>query len=164
MTVDNLGALLAVALAVATLGLLAWFLRYRLRLSAVTETLIDAEDALDQGDVERARTLTAPILAKYPQLPIVQDVAADVLYASGDPLSAASHCSRWARSPTRGRPGRWRSMPHPTRSARLSRVASGATFPPNDGPSTAPCAVLPAAQPMWTTALVLPAPPSTVIV
>ena len=87
---DNLGALLAVAIAVAALGLLAWFLRFRLRLSQVTETLIDAEDALDRGDVEHARELVAPILARYPKLPIVQDVAADVLYANGDPLSAAS--------------------------------------------------------------------------
>ena len=65
-------------------------MRYQLRLRAVTETLIDAEEALDRGEVERARELTAPLLAKYPGVPVVQDVAADVLYANGDPLSAAS--------------------------------------------------------------------------
>ncbi len=85
-----MGVLVALILAVAALALVAWFARYQLRLRAVTETLIDAEDALDRGEVELARELAAPILAKYPQLPIVQDVAADVLYANGDPLSAAS--------------------------------------------------------------------------
>ena len=82
--------LLALGFALAVLALVAWFVRYQLRLQAVTERLIDAEDALDRGEVERARELAAPILAKYPQLAIVQDVAADVLYANGDPLSAAS--------------------------------------------------------------------------
>jgi tetratricopeptide (TPR) repeat protein len=88
--VDNLGVLLAFSLALGALALLAWFVRYQSRLSQMSETLIDAEEALDRGEVERARELVAPILAKYPQLPIVQDVAADVLYANGDPLSAAS--------------------------------------------------------------------------
>jgi tetratricopeptide (TPR) repeat protein len=88
--VDNLGVLLAFSLALGALALLAWFVRYQSRLSRMSETLIDAEEALDRGEVERARELVAPILTKYPQLPIVQDVAADVLYANGDPLSAAS--------------------------------------------------------------------------
>src|SRR5207245_1920829 len=52
--------------------------------------LSDAGEALDKGEVERARELTAPLLARYPTVPVVQDVAADVLYATGDPLSAAS--------------------------------------------------------------------------
>jgi tetratricopeptide (TPR) repeat protein len=88
--VDNLGGLLAVMAAVAALLLLVYFLGYQLRLGRVTESLVDAEEALDTGDVVRARDLVAPILAKYPQLSVVQDVAADVLYANGDPLSAAS--------------------------------------------------------------------------
>ena len=87
---DNLGVLLAVIGAVIVLALLVYFLRYQLRIQGVTETLVDAEEALDRGEVERARELAAPLLAKYPHLPIVQDVAADVLYANGDPLSAAS--------------------------------------------------------------------------
>ena len=94
---DNLPLLAALALAVVGLALLVWFLLYQRRLSAVTELLIDAEDALDRGEVERARELAAPILARFPQLPIVQDVAADVLYASGDPLSAASLYERAMR-------------------------------------------------------------------
>ncbi|MDO8506348.1 MAG: hypothetical protein Q7S41_01935 [Candidatus Limnocylindria bacterium] len=89
MTVD-LGLLLSFAVVAAMFALLAWFFRYQLRLRAVSDALMEAEDALDSGEVERARELTAPLLEKYPQLPIVQDVAADVLYATGDPLSAAS--------------------------------------------------------------------------
>ncbi len=90
MTVDNLSVLLSLTLAVAAVLSVAWFVRSQVRFRAVTEALVEAEDALDRGEVERARELTAPILARYPQLPIVQDVAADVLYANGDPLSAAS--------------------------------------------------------------------------
>ena len=87
---DNPGVLIAFVAALAALGLLAWFVLSQMRFRRVSETLIDAEEALDRGEVERAREMMAPILAKYPQLPIVQDVAADVLYANGDPLSAAS--------------------------------------------------------------------------
>ena len=89
MTFD-LGTLVSFAVIVAVFALLAWFFRSQLRLRAVSDTLMEAEEALDRGEVERARELAAPILEKYPQLPIVQDVAADVLYATGDPLSAAS--------------------------------------------------------------------------
>jgi tetratricopeptide (TPR) repeat protein len=88
--VDNLGVLLPSAVAVFAIAFVVWFVRYQLRLRAVTEALIDAEEALDRGEVERARELTAPLLARYPGVPVVQDVAADVLYATGDPLSAAS--------------------------------------------------------------------------
>jgi tetratricopeptide (TPR) repeat protein len=88
--VENVGVLLASIFAVALLVALGWFLRYQQRLSAVTETLIDAEEALDRGEIEVARRLTAPLLAAYPSLAVVQEVAADVLYAGGDPLSAAS--------------------------------------------------------------------------
>ncbi len=87
---DDPGVVVGIIVALAALGLVAWFVRYQLRLQAVTETLIDAEDALDRGEVERARELVAPILTRYPRLAIVQDVAADVLYANGDPLSAAA--------------------------------------------------------------------------
>lgn len=80
----------AVVAVVAVVALLGWFFRYQLRLRAVSDSLMEAEEALDRGEVERARELTAPLLARYPRLPIVQDVAADVLYAGGDPLSAAS--------------------------------------------------------------------------
>jgi len=59
-------------------------------MGAVTEAMLDAEEALDAGDVERARALMSPLLARYPGLALVQEVAGDVLYAGGDPLSAAS--------------------------------------------------------------------------
>src|SRR2546428_451229 len=87
---DNVAVLVPFALAILAIVFVVWFVRYQLRLRAVTETLIDAEEALDQGDVERARLLTSPLLARYPNVPVVQDFAADVLYATGDPLSAAS--------------------------------------------------------------------------
>lgn len=89
-TVDNLGTLIALLAAAAGLVLAGWFLRYQQRLGAVTEALVDAEEALDRGDVETARQVTAPLLGRFPGLPVVQEVAADVLYAGGDPLSAAS--------------------------------------------------------------------------
>ena len=87
---SDLGALLPFVVAIAAAAFVIWFVRYQLSLGRVTETLIDAEEALDRGDVERARELAAPILSRYPGLAIVQDVSADVLYANGDPLSAAS--------------------------------------------------------------------------
>ena len=88
--VDNLDVLVPFAVAALAAAIVVWFVRAQLQMRAVTETLIDAEEALDRGEVERARELAAPLLARYPTVPVVQDVAADVLYATGDPLSAAS--------------------------------------------------------------------------
>jgi hypothetical protein len=88
--VDNLLVPLAVIAAGCAAVIVGWFVRYQLRLGDVTETMLDAEEALDAGEVERARALMAPLLARYPGLALVQEVAADVLYAGGDPLSAAS--------------------------------------------------------------------------
>lgn len=82
--------LIVLGAALLALALLAYFAVTQMRLRKVSETLIDAEEALDRGEVESARAMVAPVLARYPRLPIVQDVAADVLYANGDPLSAAS--------------------------------------------------------------------------
>ena len=48
-----------------------------------------AERALDAGQLARARSLVGPLLERYPQLTFVRKIAAEVLYASGDPLSAA---------------------------------------------------------------------------
>ncbi|HKY52112.1 MAG TPA: hypothetical protein VJP45_12725 [Candidatus Limnocylindria bacterium] len=97
------GAVVAVAAAVlgerpiaAALGLAATavivvaFVAYQLRLRRFSATLVEAEDALDAGDITRARELMAPLLARFHRFPQVQEVAADVLYAAGDPLSAAS--------------------------------------------------------------------------
>jgi len=50
--VDNFSVLIAVIGAVAAFALLAYFLRYQLRMQRVTEALVDAEEALDRGEVE----------------------------------------------------------------------------------------------------------------
>jgi hypothetical protein len=49
-----------------------------------------ARRALDRGELESARTLVAPLLGRVGTLTFVRKLAAEVLYASGDPLSAAS--------------------------------------------------------------------------
>lgn len=49
-----------------------------------------ARRALDRGEFEVARTLVAPLLARFGSVSFVRKLAAEVLYASGDPLSAAS--------------------------------------------------------------------------
>jgi tetratricopeptide (TPR) repeat protein len=86
------GAPTAAALLVlaAVVALVAGSIAYRVRLRRFSATLLAAEDALDAGDVKRARDLMAPLLARFHTFPLVQEVAADVLYAAGDPLSAAS--------------------------------------------------------------------------
>ncbi len=74
----------------ACVVLVAAFVAYQLRLRRFSATLVAAEEALDAGDLRRARDLIAPLLARFHKFPLVQEVAADVLYAAGDPLSAAS--------------------------------------------------------------------------
>jgi hypothetical protein len=49
-----------------------------------------ARRALDRGELGTARTLVAPLLGRFGNLTFVRELAAEVLYASGDPLSAAS--------------------------------------------------------------------------
>ena len=87
-----LGAFTAAALLLlaAALVLVAGSIAYQLRLRRFSATLLAAEEALDAGDIKRARDLMAPLLARFHTFPLVQEVAADVLYAAGDPLSAAS--------------------------------------------------------------------------
>lgn len=87
---DNLGVLIAVTAGALLTGLALWVARYQLGLRRASGAMLDAEDALDRGEIERARALMAPVLSRYPRLAVVQEVAADVLYAGGDPLSAAS--------------------------------------------------------------------------
>ena len=83
-------AVAALLLLAAVLVLVAGSVAYRLRLRRFSATLLAAEEALDAGDIKRARDLVAPLLARFHTFPLVQEVAADVLYAAGDPLSAAS--------------------------------------------------------------------------
>ena len=81
----------AAVLALAALVVfVAGSVAYRQRLRRFSATLVAVEDALDDDDVKRARDLMAPLLARFHTYPLVQEVAADVLYAAGDPLSAAS--------------------------------------------------------------------------
>jgi hypothetical protein len=49
-----------------------------------------ARRALDAGQLEAARTLVAPLLERFGTVTFVRKIAAEVLYASGDPLSAAA--------------------------------------------------------------------------
>lgn len=87
---DNLGVLLSVGAVVVLGASVVYLVRYQVYLREVTETLVAAEDHLDRGEVEPARALVAPLLSRHPTLAVVQEVAADILYAGGDPLSAAS--------------------------------------------------------------------------
>jgi tetratricopeptide (TPR) repeat protein len=80
----------AVLALVALLAFVTGAVAYRQRLRRFSATLVAVEEALDADDVPRARELMAPLLARYHTFPLVQEVAADVLYAAGDPLSAAS--------------------------------------------------------------------------
>ena len=49
-----------------------------------------ARRLLDAGEMEAARTLVAPLLGRFGTVTLVRKIAAEILYASGDPLSAAS--------------------------------------------------------------------------
>ena len=87
-----LGAVAAsVVLAVlALVAFVAGSVAFQQRLRRFSATLLAVEEALDADDTARARALMAPLLARFHTYPLVQEVAADVLYAAGDPLSAAS--------------------------------------------------------------------------
>ena len=80
-------AMLALA---ALVAFVAGSVAFQLRLRRFSATLVAVEEALDDDDVQRARDLMAPLLARFHTFPLVQEVAADVLYAAGDALSAAS--------------------------------------------------------------------------
>lgn len=83
--------LLAVAVAIGALAV------YLLRHARFLRALRTVERALSRGDLPAARSIAAPLLDRFPDLAPVQKTAADVLYASGDPLSAASLYERAAK-------------------------------------------------------------------
>ena len=99
----GLAAVLALGSVVAFVAGMA---AYRQRLRRFSATLVAVEEALDADDLARARELMAPLLARFHAFPLVQEVAADVLYAAGDPLSAASLWERAMKQlgPTRVAP------------------------------------------------------------
>ncbi len=82
---------IAVAIALGALGI------YLVRHARFLGLLRSVENALSRGDLPAARAIAAPLLDRFPDLAPVQKIAADVLYASGDPLSAASLYERAAR-------------------------------------------------------------------
>ncbi len=49
-----------------------------------------ARRALERSDLAGARALISPLLDRFGSVTLVRKVAAEVLYASGDPLSAAT--------------------------------------------------------------------------
>jgi hypothetical protein len=91
------GVALGLAIAVGA------FVVYMLRHLRFVRRIGGIEAALRAGELENARALAAPLLDRYPQVPLVQKTAADVLYASGDPLSAASLYERAAKRMPRDR-------------------------------------------------------------
>ena len=48
-----------------------------------------ARRALDRGELERARELVSPLLGRFGSITFIRKLAAEILYASADPLSAA---------------------------------------------------------------------------
>jgi len=68
------------------LGWIAYLLRHRRFESA----LAIAERRIRDGDLTAARATLAPLLAAFPHFPPIQRAAGLLLYAGGDPLSAAS--------------------------------------------------------------------------
>lgn len=79
----------AVAL-VAAGWLLAGYAAYLIRHARAMARLRRIEALTARGDLAAARALAAPLLDRYPGFPPVRRAAGLVLYASGDPLSAAS--------------------------------------------------------------------------
>jgi hypothetical protein len=62
-----------------------------------------ARKAVDRGDISHARSLVAPLLDRFGAVTLVRRAAAEILYASGDPLSAAALFERAAKRLPRDR-------------------------------------------------------------
>ncbi|HET8568677.1 MAG TPA: hypothetical protein VFM93_06800 [Candidatus Limnocylindria bacterium] len=83
----------AAAAALALAGMAAYLVRH----ARFVRRIEAAEAAIGRGDIPAARAIAAPLLSRYANIPLVQKTAADVLYAAGDPLSAASLYERAAK-------------------------------------------------------------------
>ena len=88
---------LALAIAVGALAI------YLVRHARFLRSVDAVERALSRGDLAGARAIAAPLLDRFPDLAPVQKSAASVLYASGDPLSAATLYERAAKRSPRDR-------------------------------------------------------------
>lgn len=64
---------------------------------AVPRAVWRARRALDRGDLGSARELVGPLLETYGGVTFIRKLAAEVLYASADPLSAASFFEQVAK-------------------------------------------------------------------
>lgn len=71
-------------------GLLVGWLMYLIRHQRVLAKLALAERRMRDGDLGAARAVLSPLLARFPSAPHIQRASGLLLYASGDPLSAAS--------------------------------------------------------------------------
>jgi tetratricopeptide (TPR) repeat protein len=87
------------SVAVALAAVAVFLVRY----VRFVRTLGAVERALARGDLASARAIAAPLLDRFPGQPLVEKAAADVLYATGDPLSAASLYERAAKRLPRDR-------------------------------------------------------------
>ncbi len=92
-----LGSAVAAPLA-AVAGLLfaSGLVGYAVRHARFVGSLGQAEDALAAGDHGAARDILAPLLERFPGLPVVARASGRLLYAAGDPLSAATLLERAA--------------------------------------------------------------------
>lgn len=71
-------------------GLLVGWVIYLIRHQRVLAKLALAERRVRDGDLGAARAVLSPLLARFPASPHIQRASGLLLYASGDPLSAAS--------------------------------------------------------------------------
>ena len=85
--------LLPVAIALAAGSLAVYLVRH----GRFLRWLDAVEQAIGRGDLAGAREVAAPLLDRFPDHPLIQKASAGVLYASGDPLSAASLYERAAK-------------------------------------------------------------------
>src|SRR5258708_27127942 len=77
--------------------MLSGLIAYGVRHARFVGTIARGERALRAGDLPAARAIVAPLVDRFPNIPAVQRVAGLVLYASGDPLSAAAMLESTAR-------------------------------------------------------------------
>ena len=84
--------------AIAALVFASGLVGYAVRHARFVGSLGRADRALAAGDLEAARDILAPLLDRFPGLPAVTRPAGRLLYAAGDPLSAATLLERAARS------------------------------------------------------------------